>query len=166
MFAHRGAMLGPRRWFWSYVVFMTSPSFPNFAWKSSPQWPARILPGRGAPPMHGWRLPPVACEVPENIAQGVQVRPSRAMLGLWQTSQPDFVSKTLLLPGTGITKMPLNRSMLAYLGAMLGLCWPIWGLCWGHVRPSWRYVGAMLGPYSRILALCWGFVGPPGVILD
>ena len=31
----------PRRWFWSYVVFMSSPSFPKFAWKSSPQWPAR-----------------------------------------------------------------------------------------------------------------------------
>ena len=31
----------PRRWFWSYVVFMSSPSFPIFAWKSSPQWPAR-----------------------------------------------------------------------------------------------------------------------------
>ena len=36
-----GAMLTPRRWFWGYVVFMSSPSFPKFAWKSSPQWPAR-----------------------------------------------------------------------------------------------------------------------------
>ena len=38
MFAHLGV---PRRWFWGYVAFMTSPSFPKFAWKSSPQWPAR-----------------------------------------------------------------------------------------------------------------------------
>ena len=34
-----GAMLAPRRWFWGYIVFMSSPSFPNFAWKSSPQYP-------------------------------------------------------------------------------------------------------------------------------
>ena len=46
--------------------------------------------------------------------------------------------------GRALQKCPLNRSMLAYLGAMLGLCWPIWGLCWGHVRPSWGYVGALL----------------------
>ena len=38
MLAH---LLTPRRWFWGYVVFMNSPSFPKFAWKSSPQWPAR-----------------------------------------------------------------------------------------------------------------------------
>ena len=38
MLAH---LLTPRRWFWGYVVFMSSPSFPKFAWKSSPQWPAR-----------------------------------------------------------------------------------------------------------------------------
>ena len=46
--------------------------------------------------------------------------------------------------GRALQKCLLNRSMLAYLGAMLGLCWPIWGLCWGHVRPSWGYVGALL----------------------
>ena len=73
-----------------------------------------------------------------------QVRPSRAMLGLWQTAQPDFVSKTLLLPGTGIPKMPPEQ---VYLGL------------------SWGYVGAMLGPCSPILGLCWGFVDPPEVIL-
>ena len=89
MLAHLEAMLGlcwpPRRWFWGYVVFMSSPSFPKFAWKSSPQWPARhpfhfatpflwkswILPGTGAPPIDAWRLPPVACEVPGNAAEGV-----------------------------------------------------------------------------------------------
>ena len=38
MLAH---LLTPRRWFWGYVVFMSSPSFPKFTWKSSPQWPAR-----------------------------------------------------------------------------------------------------------------------------
>ena len=66
-----------------------------------------------------------------------QVRPSRAMLGLWQTVQPDFVSKTLLLPGTGIPKMPPEQ-------VYLGLSWGYVGVCWGHVRPSWGYVGALL----------------------
>ena len=66
-----------------------------------------------------------------------QVRPSRAMLGLWQTAQPDFVSKTLLLPGTGIPKMPPEQ-------VYLGLSWGYVGVCWGHVRPSWGYVGALL----------------------
>ena len=89
----------------------------------------------------------MACEVPGNTAQGVQVRPSRAMLGLWLAAQPDFLSKTLLLPGMGITKMPLNRSMLGYLGAMLA------------------HLGSMLGPCLPILGLCWGFVDPPEVIL-
>ena len=36
-----------------------------FLWKS---W---ILPGTGTPPMSAWRLPPVACEVPGNAAEGV-----------------------------------------------------------------------------------------------
>ena len=49
---------------------------------------------------------------------------------------------------------PLNGPMLAHLGAMLGLCWPIWGLCWGQVRPSWGYVGAMLTPWRWF----WGYV--------
>ena len=62
MFAHLGVMLGlcchilarfwtmlwamldrrvPPEVIWSYVVFMTSLHSQNFAWKSSPQWPAR-----------------------------------------------------------------------------------------------------------------------------
>ena len=62
--------------------------------------------------------------------------------------------------------------MLAHLGAMLGLCWPICGLCWGQVRPFVGYVGAMLthlrsmlGPCSPVLELSRGFVDPPEVIL-
>ena len=93
MLAHLESMLGPcspilmppRRWFWGYVVFMSSPSFPNFAWKRSPQWPARhplhlcntislkkLNPAwDGTSPMSAWRLPPVAYEVPGNASQGV-----------------------------------------------------------------------------------------------
>ena len=86
----------------------------------------------------------MACEVPGNIAQGVQVR-------LWQTAQPDFVSKTLLLPGTGITKMPPEQVYV--------------GLSWGYVGAMLANLGSMLGPRSPILGLCWGFVDPPEVIL-
>ena len=64
-----------------------------------------------------------------------QVRPSRAMLGLWQTARPDFVSKTLLLPGTGITKMPPEQVYVGLSWGMLGPCSPILGLCWGFVDP-------------------------------
>ena len=64
----------------------------------------------------------------------VYVGPSRAMLGLWQTAQPDFVSKTLLLPGTGIPKMPPEQDYL--------------GLSWGYVGAMFAHLGAMLG-------LCW-----------
>ena len=42
------------------------------------------------------------------------------------------------------SKKCLCCAALTYFEAMLGLCWPIWGLGWGHVRPSWGYVGAML----------------------
>ena len=45
MFAHLGA---PRRWFWGYVVFMSSPSFPKFCLK---------------------KLSPVACEAPTSFLQ-------------------------------------------------------------------------------------------------
>ena len=41
MLAHLGSMLGPSSPILSYVVFMSSPSFPNFALKSFSQWPAR-----------------------------------------------------------------------------------------------------------------------------
>ena len=66
-----------------------------------------------------------------------QVRPSRAMLGLWQTAQPDFVSKTLPLPGIGITKMSPGQ-------VYVGRSWGYVGVCWGHVHPSWGYLGAWL----------------------
>ena len=49
--------------------------------------------------------------------------------------------------GRAFQKCPLNRSILAYLGAMLA------------------YLGAMLGPRSPILELYWSFVDPPKVIL-
>ena len=66
-----------------------------------------------------------------------QVRPSRAMLGLWQTAQPDFVSKTLPLPGIGITKMSPGQ-------VYVGRSWGYVGVCWGQVQISWSYLGAWL----------------------
>ena len=38
----------------------------------------------------------------------------------------------------------LNGSILAHFEVLLGLCWPIWGLCWGQVRPSWAMLGLWL----------------------
>ena len=35
-------------------------------------------------------------------------------------------------------------AILIHLGAMLGLCWPILGLCCGYVDPFWSHVGAIL----------------------
>ena len=69
-----------------------------------------------------------------------------------------FFSETLLLPGTGIAKMPPER----LCWPILGLCWPIWGPCWGHVRPSWGYVGAMLPHLGLLLDHVVGDVGPSG----
>ena len=105
MLAHLGPMLGlcwptwglcwghvrpswgyvdPRRWFWGYVVFMTSLHSQNFAWKSFPHWPARhplhfcntvslkqLNPAwDGHSPDSAWRLPQLACEVPGNASRG------------------------------------------------------------------------------------------------
>ena len=59
----------------------------------------------------------------------------------------------------------------AHLEAMLALCWPMWGLCWGQVRPSWGcwgYVGpsrVYVGATLAHLGACWGYVDPPEVIL-
>ena len=71
------------------------------------------------------KLSPVACEAPIPF---VQRHVSEKVESCWgrQTAQPDFVSKTLLLPGTGNTKM-----------VYVGLSWGSVGLGWGHVRPSW-----------------------------
>ena len=77
-----------------------------------------------------------------------QVRPSRAMLGLWQTAQPDFVSKTLFLPGTGITKMPPEQVYF--------------GLSWGYVGPSGVYVGAKFAHLEQ----CWGYRKRHSLILS
>ena len=70
------------------------------------------------------KLSPVACEAPIPF---VQRHVSEKVESCWgrQTAQPDFVSKTLLLPGTGNTKM-----------VYVGLSWGSVGLGWGHVRPS------------------------------
>ena len=81
----------------------------------------------------------------------IWARPSRAMLGLWQTAQLVFVSKTLLLPGTGIAKMPPEQVYV--------------GLSWSYVGAMLAHLGSMFGPCSLILGLCWGFVDPPEVIL-
>ena len=73
-----------------------------------------------------------------------QVRPSRAMLGLWQTAQPDFVSKTLLLSGTGVTKIPPEQ-------VYVGLSWGYVGVCWDHVRPSWGCVRALSNSQTKLI---------------
>ena len=41
------------------------------------------------------------------------------------------------------------------------LCWPILGLCWGHVDPSWRYAETMLTPLGPRLGHLDGYVAPP-----
>ena len=69
-----------------------------------------------------------------------------------------FFTESLLLPGTGIAKMPPER----LCWPILGLCWPICGLCWGHVRPSWGYVEAMLPHLGPLLDHVVGDVGPSG----
>ena len=69
-----------------------------------------------------------------------------------------FFSETLILPRTGIAKMPPEH----LCWPILGLCWPIWGLCWGHVRPSWGYVGAMLPHLGLLLDHVVGDVGQSG----
>ena len=69
-----------------------------------------------------------------------------------------FFSETLLLPGTGIAKMPPERLCWPILGLLLGPCSPILGLCWGYVATSWPPVGPCCGR-------CWAVGYPPEVIL-
>ena len=64
-----------------------------------------------------------------------------------------FFSETLLLPETGIAKMPPERLCWPILGLLLGPCSPILGLCWGYVATSWPPVGPCCGR-------CWA-VGYP-----
>ena len=92
----------PPRWFWGYVVFMSSPSFPNFAWKSSPsglrgscldslskicwflsspEWPASFT-------FRAFLPPPVACESQVPPLEGV------GSSGLYPLSKARFSSAT------------------------------------------------------------------------
>ena len=55
--------------------------------------------------------------------------------------------------GRAFQKCPLNRSMLAYLGAMLGLSWLIVGAMFAHLGAMLEYVGAMFTHLGAILGL-------------
>ena len=118
--------------------------------------------GRGCPTHHSWgpfepfwgHVEGLTLETLSPVASEVASVPAK-----------HFFSETLLLPSTGIAKMPPER-----------ICWPILGLCWPicgvYVGAMFAHLGGMLRLCCHILASCWTMLwamldrrGPPEVIL-
>ena len=63
----------------------------------------------------------------------------------------------------------LNGSMLAHFEVLLGLCCPIWGLCWGQVRPSRAMLGLWLCYFhdaTFIPKFCFKKLSPAACFVD
>ena len=50
---------------------------------------------------------------------------------------------------------PLFGPRWAYVGPILKRCWPIWGLSRGYVAPSWGLGGPMLAHLEAYVGPCW-----------
>ena len=81
---------------------------------------------------------------------------------LWSHYYPyeAFFSETLLLPSTGIAKMPPEH----ICWPILGLCWPIYGVYIGAIIAHLGvYIGAILPHLGFLLDHVVGDVGPSGI---